>query len=278
MDVLRRLVHSTSNYEQHNDQVNMRRFTTRPEILMAVIGSTSSVFSGSQVLRFVDSARAREDWEAQDLDIYTTAPKGNRLLMFFQEEGYIPHILPSGQGFERPYVDDSAIACVVRLRKGEESVVDVVFSCSPTALHPITLFHSTIVVNFITAYEICIAYPEATFAGRGYRRPWASRTTTYEAAIDKYKARGYAIETFASNVEDTSHLETARFYCPHTIRSFTDEGIFRIPIQLPQTTVAEERHKALMRSVTWKWGGYECACCDQQGGQKIRIAREAVPQ
>lgn len=240
---------------------------------MHIMAATKSVFSGSQVLRFMDNEPARLDWDADDLDIYTTAPKGIRILAFFEKEGYVRGLLPSGQGFDRPYVDESAIACVVRLRKGEHCVVDVVFSNSGTSLLPIARFHSTLVVNIITGYEVCVAYPESTFNGKGYRRPWASNTTTSEEAVEKYKGRGYKIETFGSNGGQVTDEHIARFYCPHTTRSFADDGVFKVQFYRPMSIAAEEAYKGFMDSVTWKWGGKECACCDERNGQHIFVRR-----
>lgn len=98
---------------------------------------TNAVFSGGQVLRFISRGGDEVDWDADDLDIYCALGRGTGMVLLFEAEGYQAEVLPAGGGFDRPYVDETSISCVVRMKRDDGRRVDVVVSTCHSSLAPI---------------------------------------------------------------------------------------------------------------------------------------------
>lgn len=255
--------------------MNAARFTCRGSELMNLVEESRAVFSGSLVLRFVRGGDAVHDWEAADLDVYAPyETQGRRIVEFFQAEGYVGKVHPSGDGFDRPYANETGIACVVTLKKGENSV-DVIYSIGYSPLLPIAHFYATHVMNVVTSQSVAVAYPLSTVAGRGYLRSCAAQTEKYRLAIEKYKERRFELVSFAENVETQSSEATARWYCPHKTRSFVDDGSIRLTFNDSASEERKAEDDALLGSVRWRWGGRICRCCDAITGQKIKMEKKS---
>lgn len=232
---------------------------------------TKSIFSGSEVLRFIDTADGSPDWSAADLDIYTTSPEGERVLEHFEQQGYHASVQEGNGETERPYADSTGVACVVHLLKPPRKV-DVVFSTNHSAITPVAHFWSTLVCNIVTAHSIYVAYPKSTLRRKGYKRPWAAKTAAVEEAERKYVARGYIVERFTANSEASDGTPEAPYYCPHNPRHFGDDG----------TLVERYRARDIctshgnciedeLRRVLWTWGGQSCACCIRDSQQSVQF-------
>lgn len=240
---------------------------------MDLMEESFSVFSGGQVLRFVDKHHSRATWHPADLDIYTTRAFGRRIVGFFEGEGYTSTLRPLGVDYDRHYVVESAIACVFLLRKAPDKLVDIVVSAAETPLIPIPLFYATHVVNVITAHSVRVAYPESSLAGRGYIRPMMKRTDVTDAAIEKYRARGYDIREFDQCTESSSHSGSSGFYCPHTTRDFQDAGTLCVYLSPPDPSVPfgpAGYDTFIFSAVDWKWGGNRCGACMKRSDERVR--------
>lgn len=236
---------------------------------MQVMQDTGAIFSGSHVLRFIDRSALRSDWAPGDLDIYTVKEKAPQLIKFFEDEEYKGFVKPRGRKVDRHYVAEGAIACAVTLKKSGHPDVDVVISSAESPIIPIARFYATHVVNVITGYSVNVAYPKATLNGKSYLRYWAPDTDTMEYAINKYNRRGYTILRSNDSSEATLGDAVARFYCPHTTRSFTDEGTLTIPFAGKGTGKASERDAVILGTACWRWGGNGCTCCANRSGEVI---------
>lgn len=239
---------------------------------MRLVKDTKSVFSGSQVLRFVDRGPGKLNWTAGDLDIYTTKSKAKQLTAFFEREGYKGSIVPGGRRKDRRYVGEFSIICVVTLEKTDGQSVDVVISSAETPLIPIARYYSTHVVNVITAYSISVAHPDSTLVGKGYLRAWAPNTTALDDAIRKYERRGYQLIRPADAASTSTNEDES--YCPNKKRRFTDNETMRIPFPGSDEGNAQRADADILETVSWRWGGpYECPCCGRRGDEKIRDNR-----
>lgn len=256
----------------------MPRFVHDPHAIMSEARESNAVFSGGQVLRFVSRGGDGGVWDADDLDVYCALGSGRRMVALFELEGYQAEVLPAGEGFDRPYVDESSISCVARMRRGDDRHVDVVVSTCHSALAPIAHFYATHVVNVVTASTICVAYPDSTLKRRGFFRPWAARTWNRVLATEKYEQRGYQILGFLRNREAGVWDGTIskRFYCPHVERCFMDEGTLRLWYAEVDGDRVRAKDCDLLRGVTWTWGGHQCMCCIRSTGQKVVVAMTAV--
>lgn len=252
-------------------QQDVDRFTSHPETLLTIVDATASVFSGSQVLRAIDTGYERTGWTGADLDIYTTSPEGEQIINHFEKEGYTASLQEGTGEIDRPYADSTGVACVVHLKKSTQKV-DVVFSTTQSVLTPIAHFWSTHVCNIITAHAIYVAYPRSTLRGVGYRRPWAAHTSGIAEAYQKYDARGYAIHRFGANTEATTDAPDRAFYCPHTPRSFGDNGTTMERYRQDKGCASQGRCiENRLNEVQWTWGGNACACCDRRTSEDVRI-------
>lgn len=239
------------------------RFTSRPRVLMDLISSTNSVFSGSQVLYFVCGFTTSNcAWEPDDLDIYTCEGRGEIILQFFEGEGYEAELKPSGRERDRPYMGDTAVACVVTLKKGQGRKVDLIFSGTGSALSPIARFYGTHVMNILTAEEVVVAYPESTFDAVCYRRWGATGGDGRPGGIEKYEGRGFKLRHFSENIEHVRLWGTGRFYCPHATRSFLDDGCVMLRFSNGGLQLGDVERAGIFDTVEWVWGGQGCACCE----------------
>jgi hypothetical protein len=152
---------------------------------------TGAVISGSSALAFI----MRDDhWTAKDLDIYV--PSGDAATRLF-------HHLESIQGFKHtvlrggmPAKDYEKVGsgCIRRVHKflkrqgadeaGQDMTltVDLIESDTNSSVKPLTSFHSTLVMNYLTADSVVVLYPSLTFSRVAFKqsRPW--KTEDWEEA------------------------------------------------------------------------------------------------
>lgn len=227
------------------------------------------------MLKFVSRGKEAGEWEARDLDIYCPLGQSECIVALFEAEGYKAAVVPAGDGFDRPYVDETFINCVVRMHHRDRKQVDIVVSACYSALSPIARFYATHVVNIVTASSVCVAYPNSTFKRKAFLRPWASRTVNRARALEKYKERGYRLVAFAENDEARveAGIGSEKFYCPHEERSFGDEGTVRLWLGEDTNDLTKDAEMDLMTEVKWRWGGRRCTCCTRYSVQDIRIRK-----
>ncbi|KAG6830179.1 hypothetical protein H0H87_008955 [Tephrocybe sp. NHM501043] len=204
---------------------------------------TRAAVSGSTVLHFI----LRDDhWTPGDFDLYAPFGTGYTVVQWLvKQEGYKvvsdgsrsfifhPHTLTStpnacdwttdlvtstsihrqpGRAKKYDY-SDSDIYRVYKLCSTKNTFIDVIESSKPSFLPPITRFHSTIVMNYLTPNSLVILYPKLTFRREGilqyrnentlesYDNPneqQSEDTTTRTPGerqdyVKKYKLRGFTL-------------------------------------------------------------------------------------
>ncbi|KAI0359246.1 hypothetical protein OH77DRAFT_1375134, partial [Trametes cingulata] len=156
-----------------------------------VLGAVGAVVSGSTALHILDiqgSAR----WVPNDLDIYTPLGKAVRLVSYLVKAEYYQY---TGCHLSNYHGDFGGYTKVFHLEKSGRKI-DVIQSCTASALHPIPYFWSTHVMNYLTADSFCIAYPTFTLSGRGLLNPLPLIKHRYPrertlSVMAKYQDRGY---------------------------------------------------------------------------------------
>ncbi|TDL13366.1 hypothetical protein BD410DRAFT_702549, partial [Rickenella mellea] len=158
----------------------LRHFVEQPGAFRDKLRSTNSIITGSAALAFVDPSLT--DWSSphcvNDLDIFCLERYFIPMVIYLlTEEGYEPDphcTQPNthmGEYTCNPSI--SSTICLKKKTKYGDRLVDVV-QCSDgvtSAFRPITCFHSTAVMNWLTADSITVTYPALTFSRKSIIHP-----------------------------------------------------------------------------------------------------------
>jgi hypothetical protein len=215
---------------------------------------TRSIISGSAVLLMVSDL----DFEPGDLDIYSPTSQIETVLAMVEKT----------LGFKRrrstalTYDTQTHIKRVYHLEKGQKQMnVMVIRGEDPTIA--IFQFHSTVVMNYLTAFGLYCAYPALTLGNRGVanlsailRNP-SSRERILRC-FDKYRARGVEIENDVTIFpEFAHHVCHVAAECPLTVRSTSDgKGLYQElfpPLEMEAVFATKNEHL-----VVWHLGGPMC--------------------
>ncbi|KAI6037401.1 hypothetical protein BKA83DRAFT_43203, partial [Pisolithus microcarpus] len=112
-----------------------------------------TVISGSTTLHLALPEQGTP-WSPQDLDIYVPWKMSTLMLNRLKLEEDISQV----------HYSDSTIKAVVIIAKGKRRI-NLIVSKTSTALSLIFQFHSTVVMNFISANTFFCCYPSLTFQG-----------------------------------------------------------------------------------------------------------------
>jgi hypothetical protein len=164
------------------------RHFSNPRKMRNMMRRIGAIISGSSALWLVDSDRA--SWEPGDLDIYVPRNMAQTMIDFLLQEGYQLASIPDGEHPGGPYIDLGHLASVTKLIKGD-CRIDLMESLSQSSVLPITLFHNTIVMNYMTADSISMMYPKLTFQRKGVRANPDRRSTSKWQL--KYSSRGFYV-------------------------------------------------------------------------------------
>jgi hypothetical protein len=165
----------------------LRRYVSNPAELLDRMRQIGSIISGSTALWLVDVLSSL--WQPGDLDIYVPQGMARYIVDFLHEEGYTSNV--EHDFFQNRYLRFSGLKTVTKLRKGE-TTIDVLESSTPSAIQPITTFHVTAVMNYITPDSIVMFYPQLTFS-RYAARHYATRRIDGPSWEPKYENRLYFV-------------------------------------------------------------------------------------
>ncbi|KAJ3525114.1 hypothetical protein NMY22_g10707 [Coprinellus aureogranulatus] len=162
-----------------------------------------SVMSGSSILNMCVPG----DWSPGDLDFYCPLGKKDNMVRHFEGEGYsvvpkedVPsnHHTVEDASPMNPDYHMELLKEVVFLRKDAHKI-NIIESAVPCAEAPIFLFHSTVVMNFLTSKGVTCLYPHWTLNSKGVvnhrsgRQDWLANEEKETRVLDKYRDRGYTI-------------------------------------------------------------------------------------
>lgn len=132
---------------------------------VTIMDRTGTVISGSTALGLLQAEA--ESVTSQDLNVYATETFEKEILGHLKEgEGYnevkeVEH---------QPDYDGSAVKKIFKLEK-EEKMIDVIITHWTCAIAPIPQFHTTSVMNYITARELVCLYPQWICDNKGFVNP-----------------------------------------------------------------------------------------------------------
>lgn len=130
-----------------------------------MLDTTDGVMSGSAVLNICDP----KDWQPGDLDFYCALGRLTQTRAFSRSQGYtvVPQEHPlATTDLDDEYVLKNLMKSVTILEKqGKKiNVIEASVSC---AVAPLFAFHSTLVMNAVTAGGVVCYYPSTTMQGIG---------------------------------------------------------------------------------------------------------------
>ncbi|KAJ7642483.1 hypothetical protein DFH06DRAFT_1137493 [Mycena polygramma] len=239
------------------------KFKIDGEALLKIMLKTSSIIVGSVPIAVLTNAH----FEPSDLDLLVPA----------SSEGTMKVLLSSNFGYHHTSSKImEGIQDTLRVEhtfKKETNTVRLRVTSGENAAVSLMLSHSTIAMNFISAWGIFCAYPQLTMKNRAmfnhfteeeheYRR-WSSHQRMM-ASFEKYVKRGIEFGVDASTWYDRSqHRCYATPLCPLSVRSLYDRSTMfvRFPTHesleggsLARTVRYDDRH-----TVIWSLGGCFCS-------------------
>lgn len=135
--------------------------------LRSVLWTSHTVISGSIALCFMLPLSAHV-WTPSDMDLYTMTKGFSKIMAFLIIHRYNFVVEYTGaqcpRGVGEPnvvYEMGFGIKQVMKMQKGDHSV-NIIISWTTSPLSPIFHFHSTAVMNFISAYGFFSTYPKIT--------------------------------------------------------------------------------------------------------------------
>jgi hypothetical protein len=107
--------------------------------------------------------------------------------------------------------------------------INIIVSATDSPVTPIPLYHSSLVMNYVTHHGFVMLHPLTTIEGIGYKNVY-NNPEKAEKAYDKYTARGFLLTDNVRSLEAANQHECGvSFACPSTYHRLTDEGVLHIP-------------------------------------------------
>jgi hypothetical protein len=195
----------------------LHRWTEDPLGLRGIMHENRAVISGSSAVWLLD--RFPSQWEPNDLDIYTPFSRARPFIEYFTSQGY-NLFSQSKTKIQNPYNDDEEhriidLATVFKMERGHRRI-DILESMTESAVRPISDFHTTLVMNYISAGTIHILYPRLFFEKKVFLN--RAKYTSSNDYIEKYRKRGF--EICGGNQVETKLLGGT---CPYIERTSKDK-------------------------------------------------------
>ncbi|KIM81516.1 hypothetical protein PILCRDRAFT_8579 [Piloderma croceum F 1598] len=136
----------------------LQPFFSNIQEFMAVLASTETVISGLQALHCM-MPPYNCSWAPADMDMDMSLKGYEELIKYIGDKGY--KMLNDGKKKQNDYTTCKGfgeIQFVTAMIRGN-SQIDIIVPAHVSPIVPIFYFHSTVVTNFISAYEFFSAYP-----------------------------------------------------------------------------------------------------------------------
>ncbi|PSS32094.1 hypothetical protein PHLCEN_2v2135 [Hermanssonia centrifuga] len=208
------------------------------------------VISGSFVLNIIDRGAY---WNPSDIDMYVPYDAWYPFILAMEEIHNSVAVAPDTESAMPEYLFAArSIDKVLRVVIGSVSF-DFVRSASGCATTPIASFLTTLVMNYISADGLCIAYP-STLKNTGVLTR-TSLTDGENVAVTKYLGRGYDIfESQSVLYASQPSLAHSASLCGETERTFVDKYCIIMPFGLNKLEDGPISHT----NTVWRLGGYGC--------------------
>ncbi|KAH6874124.1 hypothetical protein BKA70DRAFT_1240661 [Coprinopsis sp. MPI-PUGE-AT-0042] len=202
---------------------------------------TGSVISGSFALKAVLAS----SFTPGDIDIYCPKGRSEEVFLFLKDNGYEDEtrcqrnfannstISVEGQfGAHYDGLDTAIEQIYLLIHPGTGKKINVICSFLSSALIPILLFHSTLLMNWISQDGIACLYPGLTLRKRGLQNEFPARSKTKEALL-KYRERGFQIVSEWDDLDESELVSTTGW---GQVRTLGDSGMLFVPICEGDTT------------------------------------------
>lgn len=243
-------------------------FTEKPDDFRAAMKNTGTVLSGSRCLAFLSNATwANND----DFDFYCSYQGFDAFVHYlisvlhaerevhFADSQPPPdpddgEVTPPPNDFLAPGITERLILST------PHAIFDLKRSRSISSLTPIAHFHTTLLMNFLSADTLCVPYPCGIDDNAFVH---TSELTAAHPFLTRYTNRGY--NAFESSIDYFTDLYepccVPHGYCPKQPRYFGDMHCLTFRLHTPQYVPVEEQ----AWSAGWTFGGRKC------GGDKCRF-------
>ena len=198
--------------------------------------------------------KASTSWSPSDLNVYIPLHHKFQLTCLLEKKGY--HIENEGNNIHSTYSSSDIFSVMMFTNKHNK--INVVISTSLCAVSPIFDFHSTAIMNFISADSIFSTYPSLTFQGltmiNGAQLYNGSLCAVGMAALKKYKERGFKFISCPA-----AHRYACA--CKSNNRSLTDGGCLWVGVNcVPRADRRPHQifEKLGIVNVNWALGGLLC--------------------
>ena len=233
------------------------KYFNHPTTLYEILHICDAVVSGSHALRIL-LPTATTSWEAKDLDIYVSAARVGQLINLLCREGCELAAVDAQTAHEYA---SSSVKEVISLWR-QQHRIDVIISGTDDPITPVFEFHSTVIMNFITAEAICCAYPSLTLRQKSIVNPYAlyqhplGRTSL--GSWEKYEERGIEYTCCPCN------LGRKRLCCCKACSLLDGACMWVNVLALPCAPYdpAAIFEQLGVFDVEWRLGGCVCGCLD----------------
>ncbi|KAG2121283.1 hypothetical protein DEU56DRAFT_760764 [Suillus clintonianus] len=247
-------------YMDEHHRALFNRFVDDVGAFINLVERTRSVILGSSTLHLF---QAKSDaLGLQDLDVCAMQEFEEAMMSHFKD---IEEYELMNTVVRKTEYDSSAIMKIVKLAKGKKKI-DVIITDWASATIPILQYHSTAVMNYMTAHTLISLYPTWTADKKSLVNPaiyMDDRTNLHTVNV----LMKYAHPVFHINAEPF-HLGTHKCrrnaYYPGTTRNTIDENTlhweFSPMNMIGQTKIACDK----MAVILWRLGGDDC----EEGGDE----------
>lgn len=230
--------------------------------LFRILRRSDTVISGSLALHFMLPASART-WTPRDMDLYTNSDGFHKIMALLILNGYDLVEEFTGAQRARPlgappmtYEIGWGIKRIVKMHKDTHSI-DIIVSRTGSPILPIFHFHSTAVMNFISAYGFLSAYPKLTSSLISIVNPVAYPgtipTPRIQSCLNKYTDRGFTCLHLQG--PGCGFVGCLRPGCPEPIRSTRDNHCLFVPFDFDPNMPRVYRYD---HNILWCLGAESC--------------------
>jgi len=249
------------------------RFGLNPEGILKLLKDNRSIISGSAALHALFTGANIAPFDPKDIDFYIPHYRRDAVVEYFIEETEFDIIASYPRLAGAPY--DSQYMTEVIIMKSQDAIINIIISSTKNPMDPLFSFHSTCVMNAITAYGIWSAYPSLTLDFQNLINPLRSGNNTacsilrLKGCMEKYRQRGFKDAlTLSAWKEHKLHECSTYPSCPHTERNTRDEGTLFFPFDSLKVIKNRSRRGRRFRTICWTLGGYMCD--DSSGLSAVR--------
>ncbi|KAJ7720717.1 hypothetical protein B0H16DRAFT_383010 [Mycena metata] len=237
------------------------KFDINPLRLLDIIQKTNCIIVGAIPMKILSGAR----FESDNFDLLVPASE-EATMKIYMKEAFSYQFKEAKPVFGT----NRTVKSMHVFLKGDNRV-NLWIAAAENAVVPLMLSHSTVVMNYISAWGIFCAYPKLTLAHRSLINHFVgdeqerNGKEAYRRLVGDYKkyaARGISFGIDATKWADISaHTCYASAYCTHSIRSMYDSGV--LFIRFPARTRGKDDLYGSIRydnkhTVVWSLGGSFC--------------------